>query len=53
MCPSQDHFLFLALLIISYDFRPLPDDDPDVGPSVLVCDIEHSSYISFIKCSFL
>ena len=40
MCPARDHFIFLTLLIISY-FCPLPD--PDVGRSMLVCDIEHTS----------
>ena len=41
MCPARDHFIFLTLLIISY-FCPLPD--PDVGLSMLVCDIEHTSF---------
>ena len=43
MCPAlpgPEHFIFLTLLIIS-DFCPLPD--PDVGVSILVCDIEHTS----------
>ena len=41
MCPARDHFIFLTLLITSMTF-PLPD--PDVGPSVLACNVEHTSY---------
>ena len=41
LCPAHDHFIFLTLLIISY-FCHLPD--PDVGLSILVCDIEHTSF---------
>ena len=41
MCLARDHFIFLTLLSISY-FCPLPD--PDVGLSMLVCDIEHTSF---------
>ena len=41
MCLARDHFIVLTLLIISY-FCPLPD--PDVGLSMLVCDIEHTSF---------
>ena len=37
MCPAQDHFICLTLPIMP-DFCPLPD--PDVGPSVLICDVE-------------
>ena len=47
MCPARDHFIFLTLLIISY-FCPLPD--PDVGLSILVCGIEHTSF-HFGLCS--
>ena len=39
--PAHYHFIFLALLVMS-DFYPLPD--PDVGLSVLVCDVEHTSF---------
>ena len=35
MCPAQDHFIFLILLIIS-DFCPLPDPDV-ILLSILVC----------------
>ena len=37
----SDHFVFLTLLITS-DFCPLPD--PDIGLSILVCDIAHTSF---------
>ena len=41
--------MFLTLLIISlYDFCPLPD--PDVGLSIFVCDVEHTSF-HFGLCS--
>ena len=39
--PAQDHLIFLTLVIIS-DFCRLPD--PDVGLSILVCDVEHTSF---------
>ena len=38
--PSQDHFSRIADYI--YDFCLL--SDPDVGLSVLVCDVEHTSF---------
>ena len=45
--------MFLTLLIIS-DFCPLPD--PDVGISILVCDIEHTYFglcgRMFVRCLF-
>ena len=37
MCPAQDNVIVLTLLIINIIFCPL--SDPDVGPSVLVCDV--------------
>ena len=40
--PAQDHFIFLTVLIIC-DFCPL--HDPDVGLSILVCDVEHTSIL--------
>ena len=55
MCPARDHFIFLTLLVISY-FCPVPD--PDVGLSMLVCDIEHTSFDfglcgrKFVLCLF-
>ena len=55
MCPVRDHFMCLTLLIIS-DFCPFPD--PDVGLSMLVCDIEHTSFRfglcgrKFVLCLF-
>ena len=42
MCPAQDHFICSHIADYVYDFCPLPD--PDVGPSVLVCDVEHTSF---------
>ena len=38
--PTRDHFVFITLLIISA-LCPLPDSD--VGLSILVCDIGHTS----------
>ena len=42
ICPAQDHFIFLTVYIIIYEFYPLPD--PDVGPSIFVCDVQHTSF---------
>ena len=42
-CPGPLYFSHIADYV--YDFYPLPD--PDVGPSVLVCnvcDVEHTSF---------
>ena len=39
-CPGPFHFSYSVDYI--YDFCPLPD--PDVGLSILVCDIEHTSF---------
>ena len=53
ICPAQDHFIFLTLLILSLTFCPLPD--PDVGLSILVCDVEHTSFHfsrTFVMCLF-
>ena len=46
ICPAQD-FIFLTLLIISMTFVL---SDPDVGLSVHVCDVEHTSwhFLSFV-----
>ena len=35
ICPAQDHFIFLTVLIISVT---------DVGLSIFVCDVEHTSF---------
>ena len=41
---------------MSFDFCPLPD--PDVGPSIIVCDVEHTSFHfglcgrKFVLCLF-
>ena len=51
ICPAQDHFIFLSV-----EFCPLPD--PDVGPSIFVCDVEHTSFHfglcgrKFVLCLF-
>ena len=43
ICPTQDRFIFLTLYkYYIYDFCPVPD--PDVGLSILVCDVEHTSF---------
>ena len=39
-CPGPFHFSHSVHYI--YDFCPLPD--PDVGPSIFVCDVEHTSF---------
>ena len=39
-CPGPFHFSHSIHYI--YDFCPLPD--PDVGPSIFVCDVEHTSF---------
>ena len=52
-CPEQFHFSHSDYI---YDFRPLPD--PNVGLSVLVCDVEHTSFHfglcgrKFVLCLF-
>ena len=48
MYPAQNRFIFLTLMIAYYDLCPLPD--PDVGRSILVRDVEHSSF-HFGMCS--
>ena len=53
-CPGPFHFSYSADYI--YDFCPLPD--PDVGLSIFVCDVEHTSFHfglcgrKFILCLF-
>ena len=53
-CRGQFHFSHSAYYI--YDFCPLPD--PDVGPSIFVCDVEHTSFHfglcgrKFVLCLF-
>ena len=55
ICRAQDHFIFLSVDYI-YDFCPLPD--PDVGLSILVCDVDHTSFHfglcgrEFVLCLF-
>ena len=50
-CPRPPHLSHIA-----HYFCPL--SDPDVGPSVLVCDIEHTSFhfgicgCKFVLCLF-
>ena len=53
-CPGQFHFSHSVDYI--YEFCPLPD--PDVGPSIFVCDVEHTSFHfglcgrKFVLCLF-
>ena len=47
ICPAQDHFIFSHSVDYIYEFCPLPD--PDVGPSILLCDVEHT-YFYFGMC---
>ena len=55
MCPARDHLIFVTLVIIS-DLCPLPD--PDVGLSIFVCNVEHTSFHfglrgrKFVLCLF-
>ena len=42
ICPAQEHFIFSHSVDYIYEFCPLPD--PDVGPSIFVCDVEHTSF---------
>ena len=52
-CPGPFHFSYSV--DYSYDFCPLPD--PDVGLSIFVCDVEHTSFHfglcgrKFVLCS--
>ena len=52
--PGPFHFSHIANYI--YDFCPLPD--PDVGLSIIVCDVEHTSFDvglcgrKFVLCLF-
>ena len=39
-CPGPFHFSHIVDYI--YEFCPLPD--PDVGPSIFVCDVEHTYF---------
>ena len=53
-CPGPFHFSHSVRYI--YDFCPLPD--PDVGPSIFVCDVEHTHFHfglcgrKFVMCLF-
>ena len=55
-CPGPFHFSYIADYIIIYDFCPLPDSD--VGLSILVSDVEHTSFhfglcgSKFVLCLF-
>ena len=46
-CPGPFHCSHSVDYI--YDFCPLPD--PDVGLSILVCDVEHSILLSILVCA--
>ena len=57
ICSAQDHFIFLTVHVdYICEFCPLPD--PDVGPSIFVCDVEHTSFHvglcgrKFVLCLF-
>ena len=56
ICPAQDRFIFSYSVDYIYDFCPLPD--PDVGLSIFVCDVEHTSFHfgmcgrKFVLCLF-
>ena len=45
-CPGPFHFSHSVDYI--YEFCPLPD--PDVGPSIFVCDVEHTSFHFGLCC---
>ena len=53
-CPGPFHLSYSVDYI--YDFCPLPD--PDVGLSIFVCDVEHTSFHfglcgrTFVLCLF-
>ena len=53
-CPGPFHFSHCVDYI--YEFCPLLD--PDVGPSIFVCDVEHTSFHfglcgrKFVLCLF-
>ena len=53
-CPGPFHFSHSVDYI--YEFCPHPD--PDVGPSIFVCDVEHTSFHfgmcgrKFVLCLF-
>ena len=53
-CPGPFHFSHSVDYI--YEFCPLPN--PDVGPSIFVCDVEHTSFhfglcgCKFVLCLF-
>ena len=44
-CPTTLHFSHITDYV--YDFYPLPD--PDVALSVLVCDVEHTYFLSILE----
>ena len=58
MCSSQHHILFITLHNADYAYDVCPLPDPDVGLSVLVCDVEHTSFHfglcdrKFVLCLF-
>ena len=53
ICPAQDHLIFLTLLSIwIYDLPVCSLPDSDVGLSIFVCDVEHTSF-HFGLCSIM
>ena len=49
MCPDKDHFTGLTLLVVSVTFV----SDPNVGPSVPVSDVQHTSFHVGLLCPCL
>ena len=58
ICPAQDHFIFLSVLIISMTFVLSLTHIFYVGLSIFVCDVEHTSFHfglcgrKFVLCLF-
>ena len=48
ICTAQDHFIFSHIADYIYDLCPLPD--PDVGLSILVSDVKHTSFHICLCC---
>ena len=55
-CPGPFHFSHSVDYLNIYEFCPLPN--PDVGPSIFVCDVKHTSFHfglcgrKFVLCLF-
>ena len=44
MCPTHNHFVLITLLKCLTFVLSLSLSGPDVGPSDLACDVEHTSF---------